>query len=140
MPLLFLLNLVVVPGVAQLMGQLWHGQGTFEHMVNTIAFATAVPAMVIGAASEWSFGVPIDLLSGHGYWWTAAMHGEFGPYAATIWNFYVIGIYAAFQYGLIIALGAIAIRRIQRIPIWAAVLTSSAAFAVYMLIAAVFVR
>lgn len=140
MPLLFLLNLVVMPGVAQLMGKLWHAQGTFEQMVNTIAFAAAVPAMVIGAASEWLFGVPIDLLSGHAYWWTAAMHGEFGPYVATMWNFYVIGVYAAFQYGWIIALGAIAIRRIHRIPVWAAILTSVSGFAVYMLIASVFVR
>ncbi len=140
MPLLFLLKPVVMPGVAQLMGKLWHGQGTFEQMVNTIAFAAAIPATVMGGASEWLFGVPIDLLSGHGYWWTAAMHGEFGSYVGTIWNFYVIGVYTTFQYGWIIALGAIAIRRIQRIPVWAAVLTSFVGFAVYMLIASVFVR
>ncbi|NIN69716.1 MAG: hypothetical protein GTO63_34540 [Anaerolineae bacterium] len=140
MPLFFVLNLVIMPGIAQLMSKLWHGKGTYEQMVNTIAFAAAVPSVVIGAASEWLFGVPIDLLSGHGYWWTAAMHGEFGPAVAAIWNFYVIGVYSALQYGWIIALGAIAIRRIQRIPVWAAILTSLVGFAVHMLIASVFVR
>jgi hypothetical protein len=140
MPLFFLLSLVIMPGIAQLMSKLWRGQGSFEQMVNVLAFAGAVPSLVIGAASEWLFGVPIDLLSGHGYWWTAAMHGEFGPAVATIWNFYVIGVYTAFQYGWIVALSAIAIRRIQRIPVWAAILISLVGFAVYMLIASVFVR
>jgi hypothetical protein len=140
MPLFFVLNLVIMPGVAQLMSKLWHGNGTYEQMVNTIAFSAAVPSVVIGAASEWLFGVPIDLLSGHGYWWTAAMHGEFGPAVAAIWNFYVIGVYTTLQYGWIIALGAIAIRRIQRIPVWAAILTSLVGVAIYMFIASVFVR
>jgi hypothetical protein len=140
MLLLFLLDLLIMPGVAQLMSKLWRGQGSFEQMVNTMAFAAAVPGIVIGAASEWLFGVPIDLLSGHGYWWTAAMQGEFGPIVAAIWNFYVIGVYSTFQYGWIIALGAVAIRRIQRIPVWAAILTSFVGFAVHMFIASVFVR
>jgi hypothetical protein len=140
MPLLFLLNLMIMPGVAQLMSKLWHGQGTFEQMVNTMAFAVAVPGVVIAAATEWLFGVPIDLLSGHGYWWTAAMHGEFGPTIAAIWNFYVIGVYSTFQYGWVIALGSIAIRRIQRIPVWAALLTSLVGFGVYVFIVSVFVR
>jgi len=109
-------------------------------MVNVLAFAAGVPSIVIGAASEWVFGVPIDLLSGHGYWWTAAMHGEFGPGVATIWHSHVIGVYSAFQNGWIVALSAIAIRRIQRIPVWAAILTSLVGFAVYIMIASVFVR
>jgi hypothetical protein len=140
MPLLFLLNLLIMPGVAHLMSKAWQGAGSFEQMVNGMAFAAAVPALLVGAMSEWLFGVPADLLSGHGYWWTAAMHGEFGPTVATIWNFYVIGVYSTLQYGWIVALGAIAIRRIQRIPVWAAGLTSVAGFAVYMFIASVFVR
>jgi hypothetical protein len=140
MPLFFVLNLVIMPGVAQLMSKLWHGKGTYEQMVNTIAFAAVVPSVVIGAASEWLFGVPVDLLSGHGYWWTAAMHGEFGPTVAAIWNFYVIGVYTTLRFGWIIALVAIAIRRIQRIPVWAAVLTSLVGFSVPMFIASVFVR
>ncbi len=140
MPLFFLLNLVIMPGIAQLMSKIWGGQGTFEQTLNAIAFAAAVPGIVIGATSEWLFGVPIDLLSGHGYWWTAAMHGEFGPAVAAMWNFYVIGVYSTFQYGWIIALSAIAIRRIKRIPVWAAILTSLVGFAVYILIASVFVR
>ncbi len=68
------------------------------------------------------------------------MHREFGPAVAAMWNFYVIGVYSTCQYGWIIALGAIAIRRIQRIPVWAAILTSLVGFAVYILIASVFVR
>lgn len=140
LPLFFVLNLVIMPGVAQLMSKLWKGQGSFEQMVNAMAFAGAVPSIVIGAASEWLFGVPVDLLSGHGYWWTAAMHGEFGPTLGAIWNFYVVGVYSTFQYGWIVALGGIAIWRIQRIPAWAAALTSLVAFAIYMFLASVFVR
>jgi len=140
MPLLFLFSLLIMPGVAQLMSKLWGGRGTFEQMVNTMAFATAVPSLVIGATSEWLFSVPMDLLSGHPYWWTAAMHGEFGPTVATLWNVYVIGVYSTFQYVWILALGAIAVRRVQRIPAWAAVVTSFAGFGVYMFIASVFVR
>ena len=56
------------------------------------------------------------------------------------WNVYVIGVYSTFQYGWIVALSAIAIRRIQRIPVWAAILTSLVGFAVYIMIASVFVR
>ncbi len=140
MPLFFLLTLLIMPGVAQLMSKLWHGQGSFEQMVNTMAFATAVPSTLIGAASEWLFSVPAALLSGHPYWWTAAMHGEFGPTVAAVWNFYVIGVYSTLQYGWVIALGALAVRRVQRIPVWAAILTSFLGFAVYMLLASVFVR
>jgi len=139
-PLLSLLNLVIVPGVAQLMSKLWHGQGAFEQMVNALAFATVVPNLVIAATSEWLFTVPMNLLSGHKYWWVTAMQGGFGPTVGAIWNFYVIGVYVIFQYVWAIALGGIAIRRIQRIPMWAATLTMLVSFAVYMVISSTFVR
>ena len=140
MPLLVLLSLVIIPGVVQLMSKLWQGQGTFEQTVNGIDFATIVPVIVVGATSEWVFGVPADLLSGHPYWWNAAMQGEFGEAISAVWNFYVIGIYVTFQYGWQIVLGSIAIRRIHRIPVWAAILSMVVAFGIMMFIDSIFVR
>jgi hypothetical protein len=139
MPFLALLGLVATSGIAHLLGKLWGGQGTFEQMVNMLAFASAVPTIVIGAATEWIFGVPIDLLTGHRYWWTAAMQGEFGTISA-IWNVYFWGVYLGLQYTWIIVLESIAIRRVQRIPPWAAVTTALAVFSVSMFLWSVFIR
>jgi hypothetical protein len=50
-------------------------------------------------------GVPMNLISGHPYWFTAAMNGEFGPVVAALWNFYVIGIYTIAHDLWIVALG-----------------------------------
>lgn len=140
MPLLAFLDLVLYASVPQLMGKLWGGQGTFEQMVNTLAFATVVPNMVVAGLSEWVFGVPLALITGHPYWWNAAMEGEFGPAVGAVWNLYVYGVYIGLQWAWTIALGAIAIRRTQRIPAWAAILTMTAAFAIVMFLASVFVR
>lgn len=140
MPLLALIDLVVIPGTAHLLGKLWGGKGTFEQMVNALTFASVVPNIVIGAASEWIFSVPMDLITGNGYWWNAAMQGEFGAAAAAVWNVYVIGVYVGVQWIWIIVLGAVAIRRIQRIPAWAAALTMSAAFFLSMFLSSLFVR
>jgi hypothetical protein len=140
MPLLALLGLIINTGVAHLMSKLWNGQGTFEQMVNTLAFASMVPNIIIAGVSEWVFGVPIDLITGHPYWWTAAMQGKFGPVVGTVWNAYVFGVYLGLQWVWTIALGSIAIRRVQRIPSWAAVLTMLAAFTVSMFVSSVFVR
>jgi hypothetical protein len=140
LPLLGLFNLVIVPGVAQLMSKLWDGQGSFEQMVVVLTFATGVPALSIGATSEWLFSVPMSLLSGHAYWWVAAMEGEFGPLVGTVWNAYVIGVYATLQYAWAIALGSMAIRRVQRIPLWAATATMLASFGTWMVIVTTFVR
>jgi len=140
MPLLSLFNLVITPGVAQLMSKLWRGQGSFEQMVNTLAFATIVPNMVIAATSEWLFTAPMNLLSGHKYWWVMAMQGEFGPTIGVIWNFYVIGVYVILQYAWAIRLGSIAIHRIQRIPMWAAVLSMTVSFLILLFTLSIFVR
>jgi len=140
LPLLSWLGLLVTAGTAHLLSKVWGGRGAFEQMINTLAFASTAPNIVIGAASEWLFGVPIDLLSGHGYWWVAAMRGEFGPVVGTIWNAYVFGVYLTLQYAWIIVLGAIAIRRLQRIPAWAAVLTMLVAFGLSFFLSSVFTR
>lgn len=122
-PILTLLGLAAVPGLAHLLSKLWHGRGTFEGTVNALAFAS-VPAILITSGSELLFTVPANLISGHPYWWTAAMYGEYGPVVSTIWSFYVIGIYSITSDLLTIALGTIAIRRVQSIPWWAAALIS----------------
>jgi hypothetical protein len=140
MPLLALLDLVIYPGIAQLMSKLWAGHGTFEQMLNTLAFAAVVPGIVVGALSEWLFSVPMNFISGNPYWWNAAMQGEFGPVVGGIWNSYVFGIYLGLQWIWIIALGSIAIRRVQHIPVWAAILTMVTAFAIAMFLSSVFVR
>jgi hypothetical protein len=140
LPLLNLLGLIVVPGIAHLLSKLWRGQGTFEQMINALVFAIAVPSLVIANSSEILFGVPINVLTGHPYWWVAAMSGEFGPLVGIIWNSFVIGIYATGQYLWAIVLGAIAIRRIQKVPWWAAIVSMVAAFAVWMCLVSTLVR
>jgi len=140
LPLLWLYGLVIAPGVAQLMSRLWGGHGSFEQMVVVLTFATGVPGLAIGATSEWLFSVPMSLLSGHDYWWVAAMEGEFGPLVAAVWNGYVIGVYAVLQYVWAIVLGVLAIRRIQRIPLWGAILTMLVSFAAWMGIVTTVVR
>ncbi len=140
MPFLALFGLAFTPGAAHLLSKLWGGKGTFEQMVNTLAFATIVPNLVIGATTEWLFGVPIDLLSGQPYWWTAAMYGKLGPIVGTAWNTYVFGVYIGLQYLWMIVLGSLAIRRVQRVPRWAAVLVMLVLFGATMLVDATFVR
>jgi hypothetical protein len=140
MLILYTLGLTLVPGLAQLTSRLWGGEGTFEQMVNVLAFASAVPNLVIGGVSEWLFGVPIDLLTGHGYFWIDAMHGVFGPVVGAIWNGYVLGIYVTAQYLWIIALSTLAVRRVQKIPLWAAIAMMTLLFALSMFITGVFVR
>ena len=122
-PILSLLGLAAVPGLAHILSKLWRGKGTFEGTVNALTLASA-PAILIGAGSELLFTVPANLISGHPYWWTAAMNGEFGPTVAAIWSFYVIGVYAITSDILTIVLGTLAIRRAQGIPWWAAALIS----------------
>jgi hypothetical protein len=140
MPLLVLLDLLVYAGVAQLMSKLWRGQGTFEQMVNTLTFATLVPSLVIAGISEWVFSAPMSLITGHPYWWNAAMQGEFGPVVGAVWNVYVIGVYIGAQWIWTIALGSVSIRRIQRIPVWAAVVTMLSGFTIATFLSTVFVR
>jgi hypothetical protein len=122
-PILSLLGLAAVPGLAHVLSKLWRGNGSYEGTLNALAFAS-VPAILITSASELLFTVPANLISGHPYWWAAAMNGEFGPAVAAIWNFYVIGIYSITSDFLTITLGTIAIRRVQGIPWWAAALIS----------------
>lgn len=140
-PILILLGQVVVPGLAHVLSKLWRGQGTFEGSVNTLGFALGVPAIAIHSVTELLFTVPANLISGHPYWWTAAMNGEFGPVVAALWNFHVIGIYSIACDLWIIALGTIAIRRVQSIPWWAATLISLASYIIWWYgIMATFVR
>lgn len=121
LPFLSLLGLAAVPGLAHMLSKLWRGKGTFEGTVNALTLASA-PAILIGCGSELLFTVPANLISGHPYWWTAAMNGEFGPVVAAIWSFYTIGIYTITSDLLTIVLGAVALHRVQGIPWWAAAL------------------
>lgn len=140
LPLLLVFQLVILPGIAQLMSRLWEGRGSFEQMVTVLTFATGVPALTIGATSEWLFGVPMSLLSGHDYWWVAAMGGESGPVVGALWNAYVIGIYATLQYAWAIVLGSLAVWRVQKVPLWAATVTMLVSFGAWMVIVSTFVR
>lgn len=140
MPFLALLNLVFYPGLAHLTSKLWGGQGTFEQMINTFTFALVVPNIVIAGVSEWLFGVPVALITGHPYWWTAAMQGELGSIVGIVWNTYVFGIYLGAQWIWTIVLGVLAIRRVERIPLWASILTMLLIFALSIFLSSVFVR
>jgi hypothetical protein len=138
MPALALFGLVVAPGVAQLMSKLWGGQASFEQMVNVLAFAF-LPATLIGWLSEWLTGVPMNLLSGHPYWFLATMQGEFGPVLAAVWTIYAPAVYViGWMWGLV--LGVLGIRRVQRIPLWAATVVMAVGFGMSMLITTTFVR
>jgi len=140
-PILSFLELVVLPGLAHVLSKLWHGRGTFEGSVNILGFALGVPAIVIHSTTELVFTVPANLISGHSYWWAAAMNGEFGAVVAALWNFYVIGIYSIAFDLWIIVLGTIAIRRVQGIPWWAAALISLFGYIIWWYgIMATFVR
>jgi hypothetical protein len=132
MPVLGLYQLVVVPGVAHLLSKPWAGQGTFEQMVNVLTFAT-VPGLVIGWLSEWLTGVPMNLLSGNPNWYVAMLQGAYGPAAATTWLVYSIAIYTV-PWLWTIALGAVGIHRVQRIPAWAAVGVMIVAFTLWLLL------
>ncbi len=139
-PLLSLFNMIIVAGIAQVLSKLWSGQATFEQMVNVLTYATGVPALAIAVPSEWLFTVPMDLLSGQRYWWAMAMQGAFGSTATILWNGFVVGVYSILQYVWAIALGSIAIWRVQKIPAWAAVLTMSVSFAAWIVVWSTFVR
>jgi len=140
LPLLLLVGLVLPAAVVQLLSKIWGGRGTFEQMVNTLVFSLGVPELLLASTAELLGSVPANLLSGHPYWWVAAMNGEFGPVVGFLWNFYVIGIYATAQYLWAIALGTIAIRRVQKIPWWAAILTMTIALALWILLVSTLVR
>lgn len=123
-PLMALVGLIFIPGLAHLLAKIWRGAGTFEQMVNTLVFATGVPSIVISSVLNDILlaGVLPNLLTGHPYAFTAAQTGEFGTSVQTVWWVYMIGIYILAKDVWTIALGTLAIRRIQKIPIWAAVL------------------
>jgi hypothetical protein len=120
-PLLVLLELVVVPGLAHVLSKIWRGQGTFEQMINTLMFAQ-VPSLLIQTFFNDMIlaGLPLNLLTGHPYAFTAVMNGEFGVLWSTIIWVYMIGVYILGTGLWVVVLGTIAIQRIQRIPLWAA--------------------
>lgn len=138
MPGLALYGLVVPSGVVQLLSKLWGGRGSFEQMVNVLAFAT-VPSLAIGWASEWLTGVPLNLVSGSPYFYGSAMQGEYGTAMAALWTAYATAVYTI-PWGWGFVLGIIGIRRIQGIPWPAAVFAMLLAFAMSMLITTTFVR
>jgi hypothetical protein len=123
-PLMALVGLIFIPGLAQLLAKIWRGAGTFEQMVNTLVFSTGVPSIVISSVLNDILlaGVLPNLLTGHPYAFTAAQTGEFGAAVQTLWRVYMIGIYIVAKDAWTIALGALAIRRVQKIPVWAAAL------------------
>jgi hypothetical protein len=123
-PLMALVGLVFIPGLAQLLAKIWRGAGTFEQMINTIVFSAGVPSIVISSVLNDILlaGVLPNLLTGHPYAFTAAQTGEFGASIQTLWWVYMIGIYILAKDAWTITLGAMAIRRTQKIPTWAAAL------------------
>lgn len=131
-PLLALLGLAVMPGLAHVLSKLWRGQGTYEQMVNTLAYAQVPSILVRSVINDMLLGgVPANLIAGHPYAFTAAMDGEFGPAAATLWWVYMIGIYISGVDLWIVVLGTLAIRRVQRIPVWAAALIAVFAYVLW---------
>ena len=120
-PLLMLLGLVIIPGLAHLLSKIWCGQGNFEQMINTLGFAQTPAALFAVLVNDMILGgFPTNLIANHPYAFTSAMNGEFGALWSTAIWIYMFGIYM-FGMGLwTIILGTIAIQRVQRIPWWAA--------------------
>ncbi|MEW5942051.1 MAG: hypothetical protein AB1750_20490, partial [Chloroflexota bacterium] len=142
-PLMALVGLAFIPGLAQLLSKLWKGQGTFEQSVNTLTFAVGVPSIVIANVLNDMLlgGILPNLLTGHPYAFTAAQAGEFGPFVQALWWIYILGIYILAKDVWCIALGALAIRRVQKIPTWAAILLALFGYALwYYGIGGTFVR
>jgi len=122
-PLLSLLGLAVMPGLAHVLSKLWRGQGTYEQMTNTLAYVQVPSIFFRGILNDMVLGgVPANLLTGHPYAFTAAMNGEFGSVVATLWWVYMMGVYIVGIDLWIVILGTMAIRRVQRIPVWASAL------------------
>lgn len=140
LPFMTVLSIVTTAGLAQLLSKAWGGRGTFEQMVNTLTFASVIPNLVIGAVSEWVFGVPMDLITGQRYWWQAAMRGDLGPTVSVLWNGYVFGLYIIVQWGWTVVLGSVAIRRVQRVPVKAAVVIMLLVFVSSMFLSSIFTR
>jgi hypothetical protein len=131
-PLLGVLGPVVIPGLAQVFSKIWRGQGTFEQMVNTLGFAQAPAGLFAVLINDMILGgVPMNLIVGHPYAFTAAMNGEFGALWSTIVWTYVIGVYSIGLSVWIVTLGTIAIQRVQRIPWWAAALIMTFSYIVW---------
>ena len=131
-PLLSLLGLAILPGLVQVLSKLWHGQGTYEQMVNTLAYAQAPSILIRTILNDMLLGgVPANLLTGHPYAFSGAMNGEFGPAVAAIWWAYMLGVYIVGIDLWIVTLGTVAIRRVQRIPWWAAALVMLFAYLVW---------
>jgi len=142
-PIMTLVGLFFLPGLAQVLGKLWHGRGIFEQMVNALVFAVGVPSLIISSLlNDYLLGgVLPNLLTGHPYAFTAAQTGEFGPLVRTLWWVYILGIYIFAKDVWSIALGALAIRRIQAIPTWAGVLVMLLGYMIwYYGVAGTFVR
>ena len=122
-PMLSLVGLAVMPGLAQVLSKLWGGQATFEQMVNTLIYAQAPSILFRSVINDMLLaGVPANLLAHNPYAFSAAMNGQFGPVIQTLWWVYTIGFYIITLDVWIVILGAIAIQRTQRIPWWAATL------------------
>jgi hypothetical protein len=67
--------------------------------------------------------------------------GEFGPVVAAVWSAYVIGIYSVGHDLWIAAPGTLALRRVERIPVWSAALVMLVSYGLWMYgLSATFVR
>ena len=98
-PLMALISLIFIPGLAQVASKIWKGTGTF------------------------------------------AQTGEFCPLVQALWWGYMIGVYILAKDAWSVALGALAIHRIQKIPAWAAGIIMLFGYALwYYGIAGTFVR
>jgi hypothetical protein len=138
MPLNAVYGLVVVPGIAHVLCKMWRGRATFEQMVNLLVFTT-VPSLFVGWASEWLTGVPLSVLTGQPYFYAAAMQGVYGATFAALWTTYSVAVYAVpWTWGIV--LGILAIRRVERVPAWAASVAMLVAFGLNLLIVSTFVR
>ncbi len=138
LPVLAAYGLTIVPGSAHLISKLWGGRGTFEQLVNVLAFA-GVPSLVINTLSEYITGVPLNLLTHQEHFYGAAMHGAFGPTMQVVWTAYATLVYTI-PWLWQIVLGVIGIHRVEHVSAAAATVAMLAAFGLNLLAVSTFVR
>jgi len=68
------------------------------------------------------------------------MYTELGPRLGLAWNLYVFWVYLGVQYAWQAALLCLALRRVQKVPVWAAVPLGLATYLLTMLFWSVFIR
>lgn len=118
------LTWILLAAVAQVMGRLAGGHGSFESGLATLSYACFIPWILIQSTSEILFSLPLNFITGAENFSASAMAGEFGPIVALFWNTFIIGIYWITTYTWSLVLITIAVRQNHRLAFLPAFMTA----------------